>query len=376
MKKLIATLLGILTTTGLSSYQAFAFEVNSNASEPVLVSSNSLENMELDKEEKNSTLIIEGKEITIKSSKLKIINNSLMVPLKYTAESLGFKVIVNKDSAKIDNNEITSTITVGEDLYFYASSRAIGMTAPESLGAAPIMENNTIYVPIQMYNMLYNDSKAVGTFKCLTDSNKEIYIVNGNIAKGWNKINSNWYYMTEDGKIKTGWIKDKNNWYFLYDNGVMASDTVTPDGYKVDSSGKWNLGNKIEVQVMNPIVKYKTLKEAEKAVNFQGTLPSYISQNYNISVISNKILQILYKNNDNEILFRMSKSYSGSDLSGDYNVYEKEEKLKSGDLEVKVKENNQLVFIAEWVKANMIYSINISNGIEKDELFKIIGSIK
>lgn len=61
------------------------------------------------------------------------------------------------------------------------------------------------------------------------------------------------------GVIKTGWIKDKNNWYFLYDNGVMAADTVTPDGYKVNSSGKWDLRQPTKEKIPNPIIEYKIL---------------------------------------------------------------------------------------------------------------------
>lgn len=399
MKKIIATLLGILTTTSLT-HQVFAVEVNSNAdylnADLSVFAANPLDvQMNLDNEDRSGVLIINGKEITIKSTELKIVNNNLMVPLKSTAESLGFKVTMNNDSAEIDNDEIKTTVTVGDDLYYYESSHAEGMTAPESLGTAPIMENGNIYVPIKIYNLLYNDSKAVGSFKCIIDNNKQIYIMNGSVATGWNKINDEWYYMNSDGVIKTGWIKDNNNWYFLYDNGVMAADTVTPDGYKVDSSGKWDLGQPNNVQIPSPIVEYKTVKEAAKAASIKATLPSYIPQNYkeeNISVISNKLLQILYKNNDSnsskskdsdlsinnedEILLRMGKFASDEDISGDYNIYEKEEDIECDILKVNVKENKGLVYVAEWSKDDMRYSISISNGMDKYELLKIINSMR
>lgn len=383
MKKIIATLLGILSTMSLS-HHVFAAEVNVKADDSNLNSfvfaANPLDaEMDLGQEQRNSVLIIDGKEITIKSTELKIINNNLMVPLKSTAESLGFKVTVNKDSAEIDNDEIKSTITVGQDSYYYASSHAIGMIAPESLGTAPIMENGDIYVPIQIYNLLYNDSKAVGDFKCIINNDKKIYILNGSIATGWNKINGQWYYMDSNGEIKTGWIKDNNNWYFLYDNGVMALDTVTPDGYKVDSSGKWDFGQPTEEQIPNPIVEYNTVKEAAKAANIKVTLPSYITEKYNvdsISVVSNKLLQIFYKNNDDKILLRMGKFSSDDDISGDYNIYEKEESIESDILKINVRENKGLVYVAEWSRDDMRYSISSSKGLNKDELLKIVNSIK
>lgn len=334
-------------------------EINSNTNDlnanlSVLATNPLDAQMNLDNQERNSVIIIDGKEITIKSRELKLVNNNLMVPLKSTAESLGFKVKMDKGSAEINNDEIKSTITVGEDLYFYASSHAIGMTAPESLGIAPIIENDNIYVPIQMYNLLYNNSKAVGSFKCIIDNNKQIYILNGSIMTGWNKINNDWYYMDSDGLIKTGWIKDNDNWYFLYNNGVMAADTVTPDGYKVDSTGKWDLGQPMQVQLPNPIVEYQTVREAEKAVNIKVTLPSYIPQNYkedSISVVSNELFQMFYRNDDDdEILFRMGKFNSDYNISGDYNIYEKEENIDLDILKVNVRENENLVYVAQWSK--------------------------
>ena len=383
MKKIIATLLGILTTTSLT-HQVFAVEVNSNKCDfntnLSILLANPLEGeMNLSKEEKNSVIIINGKQITIKSSELKIINNTLMVPLKATAESLGFKVTINNGSADIDNDEIKSTITVGDDLYFYVSSHYQGMTAPQQLGTAPIIEDDNIYVPIQLYNLLYNDSKAVGSFKCIIDNNKQIYILNGLIATGWMKINGDWYYMDNKGVIQTGWIKENNNWYFLYDDGVMASDTVTPDGYKVDSSGKWDFGQPTKIQIPNQIVEYKTVKEAADAANIKVMLPSYIPLSYkeeSISIISNELFQIFYKNNDDQILLRMKKSASDDDISGDYNIYEKEENIELGILKVNVRENKDLVYVAQWSKADMRYSLSFSNGISKTELLKIINSIR
>lgn len=384
MKKIIATLLGILTTAGLT-HQAFAVDVTSSedvsSSNPILISSNmSGEEDPNKKEEKNSIVIINGKEIPIKSSEIKIINKHIMIPLESTAEGLGFKITQGKDGVEIENDEIRSIISIGHDSYFYTSSKYIGMSAPQSLGVTPMILDNEIYVPIQFYNVLFNDTKAVGSFKCFTDDGKQIYVLNGLIATGWNKINNQWYYMAEDGEIKTGWIKDKDNWYFLYDNGVMASDTITPDGYKVDISGKWDFGQEVIFQIPNPIVEYKTLEEAESAVKFKGEVPFYIPSDYTIdyiSVISNKLLQISYnKNADKEILLRMEKADSYTDISGDYNIYEKERVIKCNNLEVNVKGNNELIFVADWIKDGIVYSISISDGIDRNELLKVIESIK
>ena len=68
-----------------------------------------------------------------------------------------------------------------------------------------------------------------------------------------------WYYLKSDGKMAKGeWIYDsnyksyyyltsegsyaRNTWvgnYYLKSNGKMAVNERTPDGYRVDGSGKW-----------------------------------------------------------------------------------------------------------------------------------------
>lgn len=55
---------------------------------------------------------------------------------------------------------------------------------------------------------------------------------------GWIEDNNKWYYRDEFG-LKTGWYKIKNEWYYFAENGELLTDTTTPDGYSVDSSGKF-----------------------------------------------------------------------------------------------------------------------------------------
>ena len=86
-----------------------------------------------------------------------------------------------------------------------------------------------------------------------------------NLLKSWVKIGDVWYYLDPiTGVMKTGWLMDTNGkWYFLstaedasqgqmlkswqvideydyffYEDGSLAVDTVTPDGFKVNSEGR------------------------------------------------------------------------------------------------------------------------------------------
>ena len=48
-----------------------------------------------------------------------------------------------------------------------------------------------------------------------------------------------WSYLNADGYAVTGWFEIGDQWYFLDENGSLLTNTVTPDGYRVDGSGAW-----------------------------------------------------------------------------------------------------------------------------------------
>lgn len=93
------------------------------------------------------------------------------------------------------------------------------------------------------------------------------YEVNGSmISNQWIKDNEEDYYIDSNGFLKSGWLQpDTGTWYFLnpvhdgtygkvlkgwqwidgfcyffQNDGKMLSDTITPDGYQVNSNGAWS----------------------------------------------------------------------------------------------------------------------------------------
>lgn len=74
----------------------------------------------------------------------------------------------------------------------------------------------------------------------------------------WEKIDGTWYYFDADGWMCTGWVLVKGKWYYLQSNGALVTNawidklyyvgsdgamyvnSMTPDGYIVDGSGKWD----------------------------------------------------------------------------------------------------------------------------------------
>lgn len=384
MKKVMISLLTAITMVGIS-VPAFAEDISDDKfeiqimNEPILISTNTANNI-------INNVVIHGKTINLGKLGVAINNGKVMVPLKVTAEGLGFKVDINKDNkkAELDNDQIKTEVEVGKDSYYYASSHMIGMTAPQKLGAAPVVIDNEIYVPINIYNLLFNDSKAVGNGFIQTKEGQPVYVENGSFTTGWKLINNKWYFMNNNGIMQKGWVQSSGNWYYLYDNGEMASDTITPDGYKVDQSGKWDLGkaisnldkqNEIKIGIPNPIKEYKTVAEAQKSLKFKVGVPKEIPSEYKvkfISTISKETFQIAYENEKNEILFRMGQGIEN--ISGDYNVYKVNNTIKLNDKTIKLSGNDKLIKLATWKINDMSYSISVENGMEKDDIIKIIKS--
>ena len=46
-----------------------------------------------------------------------------------------------------------------------------------------------------------------------------------------------WSYLNADGYAVTGWFEIGDQWYFSDENGSLLTNTVAPDGYRVDGSG-------------------------------------------------------------------------------------------------------------------------------------------
>ena len=101
----------------------------------------------------------------------------------------------------------------------------------------------------------YEDNSAVTDWKKI---NGTWYYFDGNgvMTTNWQKVSGAWYYMDNSGAMQTDWKKISNAWYYFNTDGVMQENrwvgdyylgssgamlvnTTTPDGYRVDASGKW-----------------------------------------------------------------------------------------------------------------------------------------
>lgn len=101
---------------------------------------------------------IEGKLIDLQGLPVRHYKGKLMLPMRGIAEAMGFEVTWNPTNytATLNNGDIESMIQIGFDSYNYSSVKAIGMSAPFSAGAAPLMIDGTFYVPVDYFSMFAN----------------------------------------------------------------------------------------------------------------------------------------------------------------------------------------------------------------------------
>ena len=111
----------------------------------------------------HAIVTIQNKAIQLSGKRLMDQNGLLMLPLRSVAEGLGFKVSWNgtDQSVLLNDGAVKTTIYIGDDSYFKASSQAIGLTQNFSLGAAPIIIDGSTYVPAALFNLLYSDNDMV-----------------------------------------------------------------------------------------------------------------------------------------------------------------------------------------------------------------------
>ena len=109
------------------------------------------------------------------------IDVCVMVPLRALAEELGFTVVWNGDSVRVDTGDVHTDVTLGVDRYVITTSKEdmVGMSAPFSLGCAPYATNGVTYVPLSLFDaLLGNHEDAItgdtGVISIQTDTSAQI----------------------------------------------------------------------------------------------------------------------------------------------------------------------------------------------------------
>lgn len=209
------------------------------------------------------------------------VNGCTMAPVRAVCEALGFKVTWNADrSININNGEMQSDLRIGDNSYvvYTAVEGMAGMSAPFSLGSAPVIKNNTAYVPIDLFVPLFGNDPAT---------------------------------------VKTGG-----------DTITINPDAKTEDG---DSS-----------QIPNPLTSHESLAELAKAVSFDikaPTMPAGYQVDAYID-ISGELAEVFYVKGDNTLVYRVSRGEG--DNSGDYNTYSSKKTVDMSSVSVELRGNDKV----------------------------------
>lgn len=107
-------------------------------------------------ETEDTITIVHQGDIAIGEAKME--NGVVMVPLRKTAEALGFQVTWNgkENSVHLTNGTVQTEVTLGQDSYYMATATrdAVGMSAPSPLGAAAYEKDGTSWAPAELFNLL------------------------------------------------------------------------------------------------------------------------------------------------------------------------------------------------------------------------------
>ena len=235
----------------------------------------------------------------------------VLVPLRETAEQLGFKVSYNKGTILVDDGTMHANLTVGKNDYQVVTSikDAVGASAPFSLSSAPVMTNGKTYVPIELFVPL-----------------------TGN----------------DDSIIKT-------------------------DGSTISISKKADTKDE-DVQIPNPLTEHETLADLAKTVGFEVTLPA-VDKAYQETAfidISGETADVRFADGEDTITFRKAKG--SDDISGDYNTYKESKTITVKGVSVSVKGNDG-INTATWQKDGFTYSFSSDKAMTQDALVKAIENL-
>ena len=133
-----------------------------------------------------------------------------------------------------------------------------------------------------------------------------------------------------------------------------------------------------ESQLPNPIEEYETLEDAQAAAGFEIPTPAELPEGYTleaVTTIAKSTIQLIYTDGRNDLTYRCGKA-GGSDISGDYNVYDEEETADVNGNSVLMKGADGSRSLAVWQDDAFSYSLHATSPLPKEQLVKIVESVK
>lgn len=161
---------------------------------------------------------------------------------------------------------------------------------------------------------------------------------------------------------------------------IDGGDMQNPYEIEYDRYGNATMTSYDEENMVNPVVEYKTVKEAARKAGFILKITSGIKgyKQTEVSLIDKKIFQICYRQkkgkNRNEITIRKAKGKG--DISGDYNTWAMTATASVNGKKVKMKGNKKAVSVATWRSGRYTYSVTFSRPVRLKTMTSLVKKIK
>lgn len=261
-------------------------------------------------------------------------------------------LVNNNDSKEVSNNDHKEDKTLNQNNNI--NKKSSNGSKEESNASSEIgteeknncdSQSNSEPAIVKSQTSQTNDSKITGNSNVSSKTNPEEAVNN---KENKNVISSG--SQTPPADIKKNKIQGNNTDNNVLDRSVMSEEAV------------------------NYNQEYKTLDEAEKALNLKVNSLKTVPKGFkmeSVIVISNKIIQVEYNDGNSNITFRAGKGIDN--ISGDYNVYQVKNTVKANGISVNLEGNKSKEYnLAVWEKDGISYSISSENGIDERTILDMI----
>lgn len=126
---------------------------------------------------------------------------------------------------------------------------------------------------------------------------------------------------------------------------------------------------------INPSADAESFSDVREQLGYDFKVPHYLPEGYKLDTVSfmfGSLVQISYLSENDEIVYRTEKT--DADISGDYTVYNTVETETINGIDTTLKGSDGVFYGAVWNDGDMAYSLNSTNGLDKDTIVKIVES--
>ncbi|MBQ9313736.1 MAG: hypothetical protein IJ220_01855 [Clostridia bacterium] len=150
----------------------------------------------------------------------------------------------------------------------------------------------------------------------------------------------------------------------------VQEENVTPFEEKSQEEAVKPVEEEQSQQIANPIVEYDTVEDAVIQVGHLCPVPTiYTRYNQKASVINNTLIQIVFSDDEGDILTLREEARPSGDISGNYNSYPYESTFESNGNIITIKgDSEDSIQLITWNDGAYSHSIDYVNGVSLEEV--------